>query len=426
VAADATEQRRGSGGSSIRAAAWLAWMLCGVSLVLLGLTLVLVLLGSSGRLPAGLIPWEGQAIFAVGFIGTPILGALVVSRLPENPYGWVWLAFGLSFALFIFAHAYTAYAVANPGTLLAPGLARRVGTIGWVVSLVLLPFLLLLFPTGRPPTRRWRFLAWIVVASGVFVLVAGAFLPGQGGVGPVGESYGIGGSADGVVTRLTEAGVYVILVAGLLSVLSVVVRYRRAGGAERQQIKWFAYAAGIIAACVVFAGLLGLNLPGAWDALLETVPLIALYTAIGIAIMRYRLYDIDIVINRTLVYGSLTALLAALYFGGVAVTQVIFRALTGQEQQPQLAIVVSTLVIAALFNPLRHRIQAFIDQRFYRRKYDAAKTLEAFSAKLRDETNLDALSDDLVGVVKETMQPAHVSLWLRPDTPSTQNREVEH
>jgi hypothetical protein len=140
--------------------------------------------------------------------------------------------------------------------------------------------------------------------------------------------------------------------------------------------------------------------------------------AAGIAILRYRLYEIDLIINRTLVYGSLTALLAVVYFGGVAATQAIFRALTGQEQQPQLAVVVSTLVIAALFIPLRRRIQGFIDRRFYRRKYDARKTLEAFSAKLRDETDLEALNSELVGVVRETMQPTHVSLWLRSDTTS--------
>ena len=137
--------------------------------------------------------------------------------------------------------------------------------------------------------------------------------------------------------------------------------------------------------------------------------------SIGIAILRYRLYDIDILINRTLVYGSLTLMLALVYFGGVTATQALFRALTSQEQQPQLAIVVSTLLIAALFTPLRRRIQSFIDRRFYRRKYDAQKTLEAFSSKLRDETDLEALSGDLEGVVRETMQPAYVSLWLRPD-----------
>jgi hypothetical protein len=152
-----------------------------------------------------------------------------------------------------------------------------------------------------------------------------------------------------------------------------------------------------------------------WN-LLDAATNTGLYVAVGVAILRYRLYEIDLLINRTLVYGALTAMLAAVYFGGVATTQTIFRALTGQEQQPQLSIVVSTLVIAALFNPLRRRIQGFIDRRFYRRKYDARKTLEAFSAKLRNETDLGALSDELVGVVKETMQPAHVSLWLRPDT----------
>jgi len=138
--------------------------------------------------------------------------------------------------------------------------------------------------------------------------------------------------------------------------------------------------------------------------------------ATGIAILRYRLYDIDLLINRTLVYGALTAMLALVYFGGVTATQAIFRTLPGQEQQPQLAIVISTLVIAALFNPLRRRIQAFIDRRFYRRKYDAAKTLETFSAKLRDETELEALNNKLVRVVRETMQPSHISLWLHPDS----------
>jgi hypothetical protein len=198
---------------------------------------------------------------------------------------------------------------------------------------------------------------------------------------------------------------------------------------ERQQTKWVLFG---ILLWLLLMGMLfvpysiELNLPPGsplpwwtlvnstgWWLTMTIVPL-----SLSIAVLRYRLYDIDLLINRTLVYGSLTAVLALVYFGGVAATQAIFRTITGHEEQPQLAVVVSTLVIAALFNPLRRRIQGFIDRRFYRKKYDAAKTLEAFSAKLRDETDLDALSDDLTSVVRETMQPAHVSLWLRPDMTS--------
>jgi hypothetical protein len=196
---------------------------------------------------------------------------------------------------------------------------------------------------------------------------------------------------------------------------------------QRQQTKWVVFGVAIAIAgalTTIFTVGAAVDLPservGAkmlsmllMDSFGLLIPL-----SLGVAILRARLFDIDVVINRTLVYGSLTAMLALVYLGGVATSQAIFRALTRQEQQPQLAIVISTLVIAALFNPLRRRIQVFIDRRFYRRKYDARKTLEAFSAKLRNETDLEALSDDLVGVVRETMQPAHVSLWLRPDTAS--------
>jgi hypothetical protein len=182
--------------------------------------------------------------------------------------------------------------------------------------------------------------------------------------------------------------------------------------------------------CVVFAAapvLWSLPPSPGTDWIWPTLFLLGLGTipaATGIALLKYRLYEIDVVINRTLVYGSLTATLALVYLGGVAATQALFRALTGQEEQPQLAIVVSTLVIAALFNPLRRRIQGFIERRFYRRKYDATKTLEAFSAKLREETDLDALTSEVVGVVQETMQPVHVSLWLRPDTPPKKKDDV--
>ena len=202
----------------------------------------------------------------------------------------------------------------------------------------------------------------------------------------------------------------------------MVVRFRRSGSVERQQIKWLALAALAIPVWFLTNAPVQAAVPNLFLVMDALVFSALIPVAAGIAILRYRLYDVDVVINRALVYGSLTPTLALMYVGGGATTQTIFRALTGQEQQSQLAIVASTLVIAALFNPLRRRVQGFVDRRFYRRKYDAAKTLEAFSARLREETDLDALSDELVGVVRETMQPAHVSLWLRPDTASKNNK----
>jgi hypothetical protein len=213
-------------------------------------------------------------------------------------------------------------------------------------------------------------------------------------------------------------------------------RYRYVSGpVQREQTKWVILGMASAGLGVVGFGLVINSFPtmllqfgSPYAFVFETGILIAMLLiplSIGVAILRHRLWNVDIVINRTLVYGTLTALLALMYLGGVAATEAIFRALTDREHQPQLAIVISTLVIAALFNPLRRRIQLFIDRRFYRRKYDARKTLEVFSAKLRNDSDLDALSDDLVGVVKETMQPAHVSLWLRAHTTSKQNRNKQ-
>jgi len=383
-----------------------------MSLLLLTLSLFLILLGRS---TAEEFPWQRRVFDVVGTIGAPILGGLIASRRPENPIGWMWLCVGLGIALSSFAWSYADYALAEPGSLPAP---RTVGTlvagVGWTVALTLVPLLLLLFPGGRLPSPRWRFFAWAVVAAGTLALILGPFLPGQGGFAPVENPFGLGGALGTVISVLANASVLVIFVATVPSALSLVFRYRRAAGVERQQIKWFAYAA------VLFGSLIPLDLFSldeplgdvAWS-LLNAVTLLGLYAAVGIAILKHRLYDIDRVINRTLVYGAVTATLALVYLGGVAATQTAFRLLTGQEQQPQLAIVVSTLVIAALFNPLRRRLQAFVDRRFYRKKYDAARVLEAFSARLRDEVDPDLLNDDLVGVVRETVQPEFVSLWLR-------------
>jgi hypothetical protein len=230
-------------------------------------------------------------------------------------------------------------------------------------------------------------------------------------LGPIHNPLGI--ESLPAVYKIVERVVGVLLI---VAVISLFIRLRRARELERQQIKWFVYATALMIGSGLLTYPASEAINSVWLEWISFVPFIVGVTAIpismAIAILRYRLYAIDLVINRTLVYGPLTATLVALYFGAVVLLQRLFVALTGERST--LAVVASTLLIAALFNPLRRRIQGFIDRRFYRSKYDARKTLEAFSAKLRDETNLEALDDELVGVVRETMQPAHVSLWLRP------------
>jgi hypothetical protein len=287
----------------------------------------------------------------------------------------------------------------------------------WILPIIigLQVFSYLLFPTGRLPSDRWKWLAWLIVAFVIVGVITSAFSFGaNAGLGPVQNPLGIEGFGTVYDMVLNFLPFLYVAVAS-----SLFVRLRRAIGVERQQIKWFVYAAAATISGITFAYMIPtmIDTP-VWFERVGFAVNIAVTPAIpismGIAILRYRLYEIDTLINRTLVYGALTAILATLYFGGIVMLQRIFVILTGE--QSTLAVVASTLLIAALFNPLRRRIQSFIDRRFYRRKYDAAKTLEAFSAKLRNETDLIALEDDLVGVVRETMQPAHVSLWLRPDT----------
>ena len=411
----ASQQDRAADGISRHTATWLAWSVCSVSLLLIAFALVLIVLGWSSPLPRGWSPWRDQAVSLVGVIGAPSLGAFIASRRPKNPYGWVWLGLGLSFSLTELAEPYAAYAlVAEPGALTAPRTVNMVLSSGWVLMVVLLPFVFLLFPTGRLPSRRWRFLAWFVLAMGAVTLPLG-FLSADSGQGPVKTPFAVGGIVGQAINVVLVGAVLTVFASIIVSAISLVVRYRSASGVERQQLKWFALAAAFLAAMII-PDLLGVDrlLGDALWNLLFVLAFAALYVGVGIAILRHRLYDIDVIINRTLVYGSLTVTLALLYLGGVTATQTIFRTLTGQQEQPQLAIVVSTLLIAALFNPLRQRIQSFIDRRFYRRKYDAAKTLAAFGSRLREETDLDSLSGDVLAVVRETMQPKHASLWLRP------------
>ena len=290
-------------------------------------------------------------------------------------------------------------------------------------SFFAIPFILLLFPDGRLPGRRWRPVAWALAAVVATVVVELAFTPGPirgGGTGRVPVDNPLGVAALAWVKEVAGPAVLpYFLVIYVASLASVVMRGRRARGAERQQFKWFAFGAAVIGPAVV----LEVIFPAlVWAISASGAAFIGI--TLGIAVLRYRLFDIDVIINRTLVYGTLTATLALAYFGSIVVLQQLFRFLTGQGTN-QLAIVASTLLIAALFQPLRRRIQASIDRRFYRRKYDAVRILAAFSANLRDEVEMDRLTHDLVGVVKETLQPAHVSLWLRDGGRSPRDQQLE-
>jgi hypothetical protein len=377
----------------------------------------------------------GNLLILAPFLAFTIVGALIASRRPENPIGWICLVAGLFWTLIALDDQYTAYGLATTGVVPFPAAVVALSQWLWVPPVGLLSiYLILFFPDGRLPSRRWRPLAWFSGAVMALVSLAIALAPGPlpdlGGVrNPFGlEGYPWIADATNVIPALLP-------LCTLASALSLVLRYRRSGSEQREQIKWIAFAGsfvGLMSLITVVGTLIfapefpdSTGTQPLWLGVLQDVELLSfagIPVAVGIAVLRYRLYDIDVIINRTLVYGSLTATLIALYFGGIVVLQRLFVLLTGQ--QSTLAVVASTLLIAALFNPLRRRIQSFIDRRFYRRKYDARKTLEAFTAKLRDETDFDALNAELVGVVNETIQPAHVSLWLRPDPEQWEKRRA--
>jgi hypothetical protein len=387
--------------------AWLAWSLWVLSVLMLPAVVVQVALG-----------WVGptELPFAVGFValqlGAATTGAVISSRLPGNAVGWIFLAMGLLMGVLFVVGSYAELGLAGPGAP-SPGavFAAWVGAWIFIPAAFGLPmFLLLLFPNGRFLSRRWKLAGWFLGLTVTFAAVVKAFRPG--GIAHGLENPLAPGGALGEALRVLDTVTDVLALPALgLAVAGLVVRLRRSRGVERQQLKWFTYAAALV------AGGLGTSILIPYGAFAELAFLVGLLAlaglplAAGMAILRYRLYDIDVVINRTLVYGALTVSLALVYVGSVVTLQYVFRLLTGGGSQ--FVIVASTLAIAALFNPLRGRIQQVVDRLFYRNKYDARKILEAFSARLRDGTDLDSLSEELVGVTRETMQPAHVSLWLR-------------
>ena len=386
----------------------LAWSLWVLALLLLPGVILQISLNWAGPTD---IP------FTVGFVavqlGAATAGVIISSRIPGNAVGWIFLAMGLLLELLFAVGAYAelgidmGYGSHLPGS----GIAAWVGSWIFIPAAFGLPmFLLLLFPDGRFISRRWRLAGWVLGITVVFAAAAKAFVPGRiqpGLENPLAPG-GVAGEVFQVLDSVTDA---LALPAFALAVAGLAVRLWRSRGVESQQLKWFAYSAALVGAGLGTSILLPGGLAADLAFLLGLLALAGLPVAAGIAILRYRLYDIDVIVNRTLVYGSLTVSLVAVYIGTVVSLQYVFRMLTGEGSQ--LAIVASTLVIAALFNSLRRRIQAFIDHRFYRRKYDAAQTLEEFGARLRDETDLESLSDQLVAVTRETMQPTHVTLWLR-------------
>ena len=325
----------------------------------------------------------------------PTVGAFLVSHRPKNPIGWILSGMGFFFEIGAFAGAYADYALfAHPGSV--PGGILMLWVTEWV-GLWVFPsaaLLVLLFPDGRLLSRGWWAVVWMAVAGGALWTLWWATWAQSNYFYPsIDNPFGIGGALGDAITVLGALGATAVFLSCLGSVLSAFVRLDKARGEERQQIKWFVYAAALLLGDFLFVALPAQEIAGPGAAFVFImVGLMGIPIAVGVAILKYRLYQIDTLINRTLVYGALTVILVALYFGGVTATQMIFGALTDQGDLPQLVIVASTLVIAALFNPLRRRIQAFIDRRFYRRKYDARKTLEAFSVKLRDETDLEALN----------------------------------
>jgi hypothetical protein len=398
---------------SRRTAAWLAWSLWALSLALTALSLLLLILNLSHPDVPVYSFWAENVLFSIGY---STVGAVIVPRMsPKNPIGWLFCAIGLLWAVIHFIGAYAIYSLlAAPGSLPAGELASWLYTWPWVLGLGLIVFLSLLFPNGRLPSARWRWFARISAILTLVGMALAAFSPGPIVVGlpAIHNPLGI----EGLPNAYKSVQVLMLVLIGI-SVVSLVVRRVYARGVERQQTKWFTYAAAVAASGAILKFIISEPLELVWLGgvayALVLIGLASMPIAMGIAITRYRLYEIDLIINRTLVYVSLTVTLVALYFGGIVVLQRAFVILTGQ--QSTLAVVASTLLIAALFTPLRRRIQSFIDRHFYRSKYDARKTLEAFSATLRDETDLEALNSELVGVVRETMQPAHVSLWLRSE-----------
>ena len=397
--------------------ATLAWGVCAAAALA---TLVFLVMGVGQATPGddfGLSGWGGLS-FVIASLAFATVGALVAARLPENRIGWLFCVTGVAMGIGDLAYQYADQVLYGSARGLPAGdVAAWLQNLGVPPAFGLLGLALLLFPDGHVPSRRWRPAVVPGLVGVAFVVIGYALRPGaldepfETVVNPLGVP-----GAFGLMDVVANFG-WIFMGAGVaLAALAMRSRLRRARGFERQQLKWIAFAASI-AGVVIVAAFASFFLSAEGINALRIVALgiacSAFPVASGVAILRYRLYDIDVVINRTLVYGALTATLAGSYIGGVLLLQL---ALSGVTEGSGLAVAASTLGVAALFRPARTRIQEVVDRRFFRRKYDAAQTLERFGAHLRVEVDLDALRAELRSIVADTMQPAHVSVWLRPPT----------
>jgi hypothetical protein len=386
------------------------------------------------------VAWSMLAVFVAGYAGTTLLavangnlqpdsaplllafaafmtvGSVIVAHRPGNAVGWIFSAVGLLSAAGWLAMEYAAYAyLTRPGALPGAALAAWYASWWWypMLSLIVV-FTLLVFPTGRVVSARWRpvVVAAAIATAGLVALTAlQSTLTLQDTDYTVSNPIGLAGIQD--PEQSTVGAVLFLLLLGCMvaAVLSMVLRFRRSRGVERQQLKWFTYAGALLILSILVTEFL-LPTAASWPDIVLGLLLAFVPVAAGVAVLRYRLYDIDRLINRTLVYGLLTAILALGYTGAVLVLGQLFGGISAEP--PSWAVAGATLAVAALFRPARRRVQAAVDRRFNRRKYDAAKTVEAFTARLRDEIDLDTLSTELLAVVDQTMQPTTASLWLRP------------
>jgi hypothetical protein len=342
----------------------------------------------------------GNSLF---ILACSVVGLLIVSRRPGNVIGWIYALVAFALAVGEVAGGYASRSLPGAAWVaLLPDLL-------WLVATPLgVALLLLLFPTGRLPGRRWRPVVWATVVATVAVVVGSALTPGPVEYYPQFQNP-LGLAGAGPALDLIVQVAFVVLAAGVLAAAgSLILRWRRARGVERQQLKWLAYAAAMLVVAQVGASLL----PRTLFLVVTVVTTLLFPAATGIAVVRYRLYEIDRIINRTLVYGLLTALLGGVYGGVILILGQLFGGISAKP--PSWAVAGATLAAAALFQPARRRIQQAVDRRFNRRRYDAAKTIEAFSTRLRDQIDLDTLSAELLAVVDQTMEPIRVSLWLRP------------